>query len=214
VTPWETLDRARTPDGTELVLARRGDEHVIRANGLVLMSSRQHRSEELLADTCSNRMSAVLVGGLGLGYTLRAVLDRVAPAARVTVAELVPAVVKWNREVLGVLAGKPLDDPRVTVAEGDVLAVARNGRYDAILLDVDNGPGAFTDSSNRRLYGESGLRNFRRSLNEGGQLVVWSAGEDRGFVRRAERIGFRVEVRLVPARTGSGARHVLFVLAA
>lgn len=211
---WETIDRARAPDGAELTLARRGDEWVVRAAGHVLMTSRAHASEEALAELALARVQrarAVLVGGLGLGFTVRAALDRLGPDARVTVAELVPAVVAWSRGPVGSLAGRPLEDPRVVVAEADVAAVAARGRWDAILLDVDNGPSPLAHGGNARLYGEAGLAAFRGALRDGGALAVWSAGQDASFVSRLERAGFDAEVRAVPAAGAGGQRHAVFV---
>lgn len=217
--PWETLGRARAPDGGELVLYRRGGEFVIRVDGMELMSSRAHGSEEELAElACAglgDRSGArVLVGGLGLGYTLRATLDRVAADARVVVAEIVPEVVAWNRLHLGHLAGKPLDDPRAQVHVGDVGALLRGAkeRFDAILLDVDNGPVALTRKGNQGLYGDSGLAVTKRCLRQRGALAVWSAHPDRHFEGRMRKAGFKVETHDVAARgVAGGPKHTIFV---
>jgi spermidine synthase len=218
VKPWETIDRALAPDGTELVLARRGDEWVVRAAGRVLMSSRVHGSEEALATLALARVvrpRTVLVGGLGLGFTLRAALDRLPPDARAVVAELSPALVAWNRGPVGDLAGRPLEDGRVRLQQADVrarIAEAR-GAFDAILLDVDNGPSALAHPANDALYGDRGVRACRDALRLGGVLAVWSAGPDAGYRARLERAGFSVDEVPVPAR-GAGAggvRHVVFV---
>jgi spermidine synthase len=214
--PWTTIERATTADGTGLELARRGEEWAIRAGGRLLMSSRQHGSEEALAAAGCERPSkqpTVLVGGLGMGFTLRAVLDRLGPDARVVVSELVPAIVGWNRTHLAALAARPLEDGRVEVVEGDVfrLLSEATARFDAILLDVDNGPEALTSPRNVRLYSGNGLEVSRRALKPGGALVVWSAAEDPRFERRLERAGFAVEVRRVEVRRGGRATHVLFV---
>ncbi|WP_163999901.1 spermidine synthase [Pyxidicoccus caerfyrddinensis] len=216
--PWETLDTAQVPDVGEVTLARRGDEYVLRVRGQTLMSSRRHGSEEALAeagcaDVAGKSGARVLVGGLGFGYTLRAVLDRVAPGARVTVAELLPAVVAWNRGPLAALAGAPLEDPRVTVVEGDVgaLMARQSATFDAILLDVDNGPTALTHPDNQGLYGLAGLARAFHALRPGGMLGVWSAGPAPGFERRMEQAGFTVQV-LHPAAHGTkGTRHTLFM---
>ena len=214
--PWETVGRARVPDGSEMVLARRGDEWVVRASGRVLMTSRTHGSEEALAELALQRVArprAVLVGGLGLGYTLRAALDRLAPDARVVVAELVPELVEWNRGPVAALAGRPLDDPRVRLAVGDVadrIAEAR-GAFDAILLDVDNSPSSMVMAGNDRLYGDRGVRACRRALRTGGVLAVWSAGTDPRYLARLRRAGFEAEERIVPARGQAGVRHFLFL---
>jgi spermidine synthase len=220
VKPWEIVDRARAPDGTELVLARRGDEWVVRAAGRVLMSSRVHGSEEALARLALARVArprTVLVGGLGLGFTLRAALDRLQPDARAIVAELSHALVAWNRGPVAELAGRPLEDPRVRLQIGDVagrIAEAR-GAFDAILLDVDNGPSALAHPENDALYGKRGVAACRDALRAGGVLAVWSAGTDAGYRARLERAGFEVDEATVPAR-GAGAggvKHVVFLAA-
>lgn len=219
VIPWQTVDRAAAPDGGELVLARRGEEWAVRAGGGgVLMTSRQHGSEEALAELAlarAARRGKVLVGGLGLGYTLRAVLDRVPVDARVVLVELVPALVAWSRAHVGHLAGRPLDDPRVRLQQGDVLAriAEAKGAYDAILLDVDNGPTPLVRAANEGLYSSRGIAACRDALRKGGALGVWSAGPDEGYRARLARAGLEVEVREVTARGGSGrgARHVLFL---
>lgn len=216
--PWETLATARTPDGTELVLARRGEELVVRAAGQVLMSSRQHGSEERMAELgCAHladkRAPRVLVGGLGLGFTLRAALDRLPPGASVLVCELVPELVDWNRGVIGPLAGHPLDDPRVAVEVGDVYATLAKSRaaFDAVLLDVDNGPAALTSPANARLYGKRGIELLRDALAPGGVAITWSAAPDPAYASRLSRAGLKVSIELARAAGGKGARHTLFV---
>ena len=214
--PWETLDRAKTPDGTELVLARRGEEWVVRAGGQVLMSSRVHGSEETLAKYALERVKGprhVLVGGLGMGFTLRAALDGLPRGVPVHVAELVPALVRWNQTHLADLALRPLDDPRVVLHEGDVYGaiVAANATLDLLLLDVDNGPSALTQGKNARLYSEAGTKACARALRPGGVLALWSAGADERYRKNLELAGFKVEVKTVAARPGSGARDVLFL---
>lgn len=217
--PWLLLDRARTPDGAELTLSRRGDERVIRIGGALLMSSRQHGSEDALASVACEAMRgrpkpSLLIGGLGMGFTLRAALDQLPADARVTVAELLPAVVAWNRGELGPLAGHPLDDPRVEVLVEDVRQVIGRhaGAFDAIALDVDNGPMALSAAGNASLYSPRGLQAARRALCKDGVFIVWSAAEDPAFVRRLEATGARVTAERPTVRGGaSGARHVLFV---
>ncbi|GEJ58530.1 spermidine synthase [Anaeromyxobacter diazotrophicus] len=215
--PWETIDRALAPDGTELVLARRGAEWVVRAGGHVLVSSRAHGSEEGLAALGLERAArrdTVLVGGLGLGYTVRAVLDRVPAGARVIVAELSRALVDWNRGPVSALAGRPLDDPRVRLQVSDVAdRIAEATRaFDAILLDVDNGPSALVHGRNERLYGEAGVHLAFEALKPGGALAVWSAGPDDRYLAALRRAGFAAEAVPAPARAGSaGARHVVFL---
>jgi spermidine synthase len=217
--PWERLGEATIPDGTRLTLTRRDTEYVILAAGHSLMSSRTHGSEEALATlTCARLRKAeapcVLVGGLGMGFTLRAALDLLPPSATVVVAELVPEVVEWNRGPLGPLAGHPLDDPRVRVEVGDVLATLRAnpGRFDAVLLDVDNGPGVLFTSGNGALYGDTGLFSARTALKFGGTLAVWSAFEDRTFSQRLRFAGFTVKVERVRRRAEQrGPRHTIFL---
>jgi spermidine synthase len=215
VKPWEVVDRTLAPDGAELVLARREDEWVVRAAGRILMSSRVHGSEEALAAIALREAAerrAVLVGGLGMGFTLRAVLDRVPTAAKVVMVELVAGLVAWNRGPLAALAGRPLDDPRVRLQQGDVgrrIAEAR-GAYDAILLDVDNGPTALAHPGNASLYGDRGVRSCADALRPGGVLAVWSAGPDERYRFRLERAGLTVREERVPARgAGGGVRHVV-----
>ena len=216
---WETLGRTRTPDGTELTLARHPDEYVILANGQPLMSSRMHGSEEALAMFGCRRASTlrkpcVLVGGLGMGFTLRAALDSLPPDAVVLVVELVPAIVEWNHGPLGALANQPLNDPRVLIEEGDVATTvgSSNGRFDAVLLDVDNGPAALTDSSNVRLYSDRGIAAVGAALRAGGVLAVWSARENHAFARRLRRGGFSVQGEHVRGRQKRGGpRHTILI---
>ena len=215
VKPWETVDRAAAPDGAELVLARRDGEWVVRVAGRTLMSSRVHGSEEALAAIVLRGLAApraVLVGGLGMGFTLRAALDRLPPDARVVVVELVPGLVAWNRGPLAELAGRPLEDPRVRLQHGDVGAriAEAKGAYDAILLDVDNGPSALAHAGNAALYGDRGARACAAALRAGGALAVWSAGPDERYRLRLEAAGLAVAEEPVPARSGGGGvRHVV-----
>jgi spermidine synthase len=188
------------------------------ANGRSLMSSRMHGSEQALAAFAFRPMRAVepqvLVGGLGMGFTLRATLDLLNADATVVVAELVPAVVAWNRGPLGPLAGHPLRDPRVRVETGDVAETLQSspGRFDAVLLDVDNGPDAFTATANARLYRDQGLAAARDALTPGGVLAVWSAWEDRRFEQRLRYAGFVVEVERVRGRLRKGGpKHTIFI---
>ncbi|HEX8697402.1 MAG TPA: hypothetical protein VF815_01065 [Myxococcaceae bacterium] len=215
--PWEVLARAPAPDGGEFVLHHRDGEFVIRVHGQELMSSRVHGSEEEMARLgCEGLRSTpgarVLVGGLGLGYTLRATLDALGPQAQAVVAELAPAIVEWNRGPLAPLAGRPLEDPRVQVEVADVRKVMRNaGPWHAILLDVDNGPAALTRASNASLYDSAGLSAAHAALVPGGRLVVWSAGPDARFTSRLAKAGFTAETHAVSAGKGRGTRHTLFV---
>ena len=217
--PWELLGQTRTPDGEDMSLTRQGSEYIILASGKPLMSSRMHGSEEALATIgCRDARTlddpCVLVGGLGMGFTLRATLDLLPAGATVVVAELVPAVVEWNRGPLGPLAGDPLKDSRAQVETGDVAALLRAStrRFDAILLDVDNGPAAFTATHNSRLYDDGGLAEARGALKAGGVLAVWSAWEDRRFEQRLKYAGFTVQVERVCARLNKGGpRHTIFL---
>jgi spermidine synthase len=219
VKPWELLGETRAPDGTAMALTRRDREYVILANGKSLMSSLMHGSEEALATFACRRartlaQPCVLVGGLGMGFTLRATLDLLPPDATVVVAELLPAVVEWNRGPLGPLAGHPLKDKRVRVDVGDVAATLRTspGRFDAVMLDVDNGPVAFTAADNAGLYDDRGLATARAALKGGGVLAVWSAWDDRKFEQRLRYGGFTVEVTRVRGRLKKGGpRHTVFL---
>jgi spermidine synthase len=211
----ETIATA-TVGTDEFVLARHDQDWIVRVNSRTLMSSRMHASEEALAEMALDLYQeprAVLVGGLGLGFTLRAVLDRVASDAEVTVAELVPELVGWNREHLAELHDHALADSRCRIVIGDVLETIRNSRsaFDVILLDVDNGPVALSNARNQRLYSEQGLRACRACLRPEGVLAVWSSGPNARFERRFAAAGFDVEVKHTPARPGSRAKHVLFL---
>ena len=216
--PWELLGETRTPDGEAMALTRRDREYVILAGGKSLMSSRMHGSEDALATLGCDRARMltrprVLVGGLGMGFTLRAALDVLPPATEVLVVELVPAVVEWNRGPLGALANHPLDDPRVRVEEGDVADTMRSspGRFDAVLLDVDNGPMALTASSNAGLYDGPGIAVARASLKPGGVLAVWSATDDRRFERRLRAGGFSVHRERASSHLKKGPRHTILI---
>jgi spermidine synthase len=219
VKPFELLGQTLSPDGTVMKLIRRGDEYTILADGAILMSSRVHGSEEALATFACQRVATlerprVLIGGLGMGFTLRATLDLLSSYATVVVAELVPAVVDWNRGPLGPLAGHPLKDKRVRVETGDVAVTLRSspGRFDAVLLDVDNGPSAFTASNNAGLYDDYGIAAARMALKREGVLAVWSAQEDRKFEQRLRRGGFDVQVQRVRGRMKKGGpRHTIFL---
>jgi spermidine synthase len=219
VKPWELLGQTSTPEGVELALTRRDREYVILAAGKSLMSSRMHGSEEALAALACRAVRgraepSVLVGGLGMGYTLRAALDLLPADATVVVSELVPAVVEWNRGPLGPLAGHPLQDRRVRVDVNDVATTLRasRDRFDAVLLDVDNGPAAFTAADNAGLYGDRGLAAARAALKLGGVLAVWSAWDNRRFEQRLRYGRFDVEVERVRGRlTRGGPRHTIFL---
>ena len=214
------LDTAPIPgDGGELGLYQHGEDFVIKViGGQDLMSTRTHGSAEALADlTCpevaERERPRVLIGGLGVGFTLAAALRHLGPDAEVVVAELVPGVVEWNRGRLGEHANHPLLDERVTVYEADVAIILRAEprSFDAILLDVDNGPEGLTQKGNDRLYSKAGLGLFYEALRSKGMLAVWSAGPDRAFTKRLGQAGFEVEEVVVRAHRGKGARHLIWV---
>jgi spermidine synthase len=217
--PLELLGRADSRDGTVLKLMRRGDEYIILANGKSLMSSRMHGSEEALATLACRRARTlerpiVIIGGLGMGFTLRATLDLLPQDAAVVVVEIVPAVVEWNRGPLGSLAGQPVEDPRVRVEIDDVAITLSSGpaQFDAVLLDVDNGPAAFADSNNSGLYDDRGIAAAYAALKVNGVLAVWSAREDRKFEQRLSHGKFKVEVESVRGRLKKGGpRHTIFL---
>ena len=218
--PWEHLDTAPMPGGGgDLRLMRRGAEYSIMAGAVELMNSRLSGSEQALATLACARLGDrpaphILIGGLGMGFTLRAALAVLGAKARVTVAELAPGVATWARGPLaGVFAGS-LEDPRVDLQVKDVrvLIGAAAAAFDAILLDVDNGPAGLTRGANDGLYGDAGLGQAARALRPGGVLAVWSATPDDRFVARLERGGFAVEEKRVRAGTnGRGARHVIWL---
>lgn len=219
--PWIELDTAAVPgDGGKLRLIRRGDEFSIMVGPTALMNSRQFGSEEELARLSCGRVRdrkrpRILVGGLGMGFTLRAALAEMGGDAEITVAELVPAIVEWARGPLAPIFAGSLDDPRVTIHEGDVgeLLGARKNDWDAILLDVDNGPEGLTREENDALYGFEGLAVARRALRPGGVLAVWSSHRSPGFTRRLRSSGFDVEEVSTRARGKRGARHVIWIAA-
>lgn len=216
--PWILLDRAPIPGGGELTLSQRARDFAIRVGREELMNSISHGSEDALARLGFAKLGPrpqrqVLIGGLGMGFTLAAALRDAAPDDYLTVAELMPAVVAWNRGPLAHLAGNPLSDARVNVHTGDVAELLRTkpATYDLILLDVDNGPLALTASANHWLYGNAGLATSFAALRPGGVLAVWSAGHDAGFTRRLRQAGFEVEVAEARAHGNRGARFVIWL---
>ncbi|MBY4631938.1 hypothetical protein CO652_20805 [Rhizobium sp. H4] len=218
--PWIQLDSATIPgEGGELRLKQRGSEFSIMLGANELMNSRLSGSEEALATLSWERIKThpkprVLIGGLGMGFTLRAALAVLPDDAGVTVAELVPAVVAWARGPMAEVFKGCLDDPRVGIHQGDVGEAIRAGKnaYDAILLDVDNGPDGLTRKSNDRLYDFAGLRAARAALRPGGVLAVWSSGPDPDFTRRLRDSGFSVEAVNTRANgKRGGARHVIWL---
>jgi spermidine synthase len=217
--PRELVASAIVPGGGgELRLFRRGGDFMIVLGGNELMNSRMSGSEEALAVmTCArlrnNLAPHVLIGGYGMGFTLRAALGVLPAGASVTVSELVPEIIAWARGPMAELAAGCLDDPRVDVAEGDVAALIDQARdaYDAILLDVDNGPDGLTRGANDRLYSRFGLGSAKRALKPGGILAIWSAYNDPAFTRRLNESGFAVDQVEVRARSnGKGPRHTIW----
>lgn len=217
--PWKQIDSARVPGGeVELRLMQRGDEFSMKLGQNELMNSRLSGSEEALATLACRKLEAVkgphlLIGGLGMGFTLRAALAVLGPKARITVAELVPAVVAWARGPMAELFGGSLVDPRTTIREADVMEViaARAAAYDAILLDVDNGPEGLIRKANDALYEPRGLAAIRRALRPGGVLAVWSSGPHPKFSKRLRDAGFEVnEVGVRATTKRSGAHHIIW----
>lgn len=214
--PRELLATAQIPDGDELRLYRHDGNFMIMLGGNELMNSRVSGSEEALALMTCDRLRTdaphLLVGGYGMGFTLRAALGRLDAKARITVVELVPEIIEWARGPMAALTGDGLDDRRVNIVNGDVVyAIAgAQQRYDAILLDVDNGPDGLTRIYNNELYSSVGLAAAKKALKPGGVLAVWSAAADPKFVRRLSNAGFAVEELAVRARANKGARHVIW----
>jgi len=215
--PWIEIDTATVPgDGQTLRLIRRGDEFSIMTGSTALMNSRQFGSEEALARLARERLQGrknpkILIGGLGMGFTLRAALAEFGGDAAIAVAELVPAVVAWARGPLAGLFAGSLDDPRVAIHESDVARIIDAGGWDAILLDVDNGPEGLTRDENDSLYGYEGLAAARRALRPGGILAVWSSHRSPDFTRRLKASGFTVDEVAARARGKRGARHVIWI---
>ena len=216
--PLEHLDTAQVPGGAELRLMRRGGDFMITLDRNELLNSRMSGSEEALATMTAERLAGRkgqhwLVGGYGMGFTLRTALAVLGSDARLTVAELVPKIVEWARGPMAGLTGGCLDDPRVTLVQADVALQIAAGRdaYDAILLDVDNGPDGLVRAGNDRLYTREGLAAARAALTPGGVLAVWSAGKDPVFAGRLRKAGFAVEEVQVRARSnGKGAKHTIW----
>lgn len=217
---WSLIDTTTVPDGGgELRLMRRGEEFSIMSGAIELMNSRLSGSEKALATLACDRLADrpkahVLIGGFGMGFTLRAALEALGPQARVTVGELVPAVIAWARGPMAHISGACLEDPRLTLREGDVAALigAARASCDAILLDVDNGPEGLSRKANDRLYDIAGLAAARRALTPGGVLAVWSSAPSGAFTQRLRRAGFAVEELAVRATGGKrGARHVIWI---
>ena len=214
----EVMASSKTPDGSEFTLYRHENEYIIRVNGRILMSSGSSDSEKTLAEqACSHLKDAVspcvLVGGLGMGFTLRAALDLLPRSAGIWVIEIVPAIIEWNKEILGSLNGFPLHDPRVCVLNSDVWDFLRNPPvlFDAILLDVDNGPGAPALKQNRRLYTGKGLTLIKQALKDNGVFAVWSADPDKGFSQRLRKNGFSFRTCNLPIQKGSRENYIIYL---
>ena len=211
--PRTLVASAMIPNGPEMRLYSRGEDHMIVLEREELMSSRQSGSEEALATMTADRLGSRpgqrwLIGGYGMGFTLRAALARLPEDARVTVAELVPEIIDWARGPMAGLTGGCLDDPRVTVALRDVTDEIAAGGWDAILLDVDNGPDALVRAQNQWLYEPGGLAVTRKALKSNGLLAIWSASSDARFSRTLAGAGFEIEEQVVRARAnGKGPRH-------
>jgi spermidine synthase len=220
--PWSQIDTARVPGAeVELRLMRRGTEFSMMLGSNELMNSRLSGSEEALATLACKRIEStknphLLIGGLGMGFTLRAALAVLGPQARIVVAELVPAVIAWARGPMASVFGGCLDDPRVRICEADVADVikSQSSAFDAILLDVDNGPEGLIRKANDALYDMKGLRSVRNALRPGGVLAVWSSGPHPAFSKRLRDAGFDVNEVAVRATTKrSGARHLIWFAA-
>lgn len=218
--PWVLIDSAPIDGGKKLCLYKRDGDFSIKVNNLELMNSRMHGSEESLAQLACAKLKNVdqpriLIGGLGMGFTLRAALDVLPQKSKIVVAELVPEVVKWNQGVLASLARNPLKDQRVRVETVDVGMKIREGKgeYHAILLDVDNGPDSLFCKGNDRLYNREGLRAAYAALHSRGVLAVWSAAPDKSFLKALHAAGFNVEELSVSARSGAkaGGRHWIWL---
>jgi len=219
VIPWSLLDTAKMPGGGELRLMQRGAEFSIRLGHNELMNSRLSGSEAALATLACEKIRArkrpqILIGGLGMGFTLRAALAALGTEAKIIVAELVPAVVTWAHGPMAEVFGESLADPRVRIREADVSDLIRSHQstYDAILLDVDNGPEGLTRRANDGLYDLEGLNAAHAALRPAGVLAVWSSAPDTKFTQRLRKTGFAVdEVPLRANRARGGARHVIWI---
>lgn len=219
--PWTQIDSAPVPGSdAELTLLQSNEDFAIRISDVQgdLMNSRMYHSEEVLAELGCKRLGTidnarVLVGGLGMGFTLAAALRIVPASAEVIVAELVPKVVEWNQGPLGQCAGRPIDDDRARIHQGDVVAFLKQAKkkFDAILLDVDNGPEAMTASANGWLYTRGGLKTIYEKLRPEGIVAIWSVRADHVFTGKLKKTGFKVQAHTVRARPGKGSRHTVFV---
>ncbi len=215
--PFEQLEEAQTPDGTRLVLSRHDGAYLIRADGVELMSTRRHLSEDRLAEVACAPLRAragirVLIGGLGLGFTLRAALQELGADADVVVAELVPEVIDWNADPRYGISVEAMDDPRVRVVQDDVTNVLRANpaSFDAIMLDTDNGPDGMLMTENARLYAARGIATTVAALRPGGTVVYWSVGDDPKFATALRGAGLHVTTHRVRAHDTAGPMHTLY----
>jgi len=216
--PLERLGDAKTPDGTVLQLYRHDGAYLIRADGVELMSTRRHLSEDKLAEVACAPLATkpkarVLIGGLGLGFTLREALRHLGPDAEVVVAELVAEVIEWNANPAYALSAEAMADPRVRIVHEDVSKVLRNnvGGFHAIMLDTDNGPEGMIMKENSRLYATRGIAATMAALKPEGTIAYWSVGDDPGFVRALENAGLEVKAMKVRAHATSGPFHTLYI---
>ncbi|MDP9171350.1 MAG: hypothetical protein M3N54_12085 [Acidobacteriota bacterium] len=215
---WTFIDSAAMPDGTAISLHEHDGDYYVQINGLDLMSTRRHASEEKIAELACARAKTlpgarVLIGGLGFGYTLKAALACLAPDATVVMVEVVAAVIAWNQNPAYKLAAQALADPRVILMQEDVAEVIRNspGRFDSIILDVDNGTVALSTEGNSRLYDPAGLQLARAALRPGGSVAFWSASSDPAFEKRLARAGFSVSVERCRPHANSGGWHTILM---
>lgn len=212
---FETLGRFTTPDGQDLTCHRRDGDYFVYLDGEELMSSRAPGSEQALAELACAALTGrprVLIGGLGLGFTLRAALDVLPSGARVIVAEVFDCIIEWNRSFLADLQGDALTDRRTLIERADVWDLMRErAPWEAILLDVDNGPAAWCLHTNRRLYDRSGLARIRAALSPNGLVAFWSAQSDPRFVKALRKSGFDARSHTVRAHHGRGAKHTVFI---
>ncbi len=218
--PIKQIATATTPDGSVLVLNQHDKDFTINVDRKELMSSRRHESEVQLAilgcrNMKRNNQPRVLVGGLGMGYTLRAALDMLKPGAKITVSELMPEVVEWNKKYMGQLTDNALNDKRVTVRIGDVVELLKesSSTFDSILLDIDNGPAAITNIANARLYNRNGINTIINALSEKGCVAFWSSARDKTFERRLRKFGLISRFFKVPVYKGAKATPVCILVA-
>ncbi len=214
--PWNTVGEAVSPDGTRLELVEHDGEYIIKADDLPLMSTRMHFSEMELARLVCTKLKSnakVMIGGLGLGYTLRSALDLIPKDGVVVQVELVPEVIEWNKGPLGPFNNHPLKDTRTEIVQDDISKVIRQSQnnYDSIILDVDNGPSPLINERNAWLYTNRGLQSIRKALKTQGQVAIWSANDDTRFISHMKRNGFLAEKHYIQAHKGKGGiRHVIF----